>query len=250
MGDAIHDDVSVLAGVSGLQLVAGYVTGSPAIAWTAADWARFPGIPQATVDQGYTGSPVATAVVRDVEAGAWAAGSAVGTVPWTPARPTIYCSENSLPAVLAAGWHGCLWLAIPGWEPGDALPSAPGCTVVAVQNQPDVASAYDLSVVLDPTWPLEAVITNQESSMIIHSSDGAFYLLSGGRLHHITDPTSLACYQAAGLPSAGPVTAGEEAALLNDFPAGELTVTIPPVTIPAVEVTFPTFDVTGTIAPA
>lgn len=157
MGDAIADNVPALAQVSGLQLVAGYVTGTPDILWTAADWAEFPGLPQVTIDQGYTGSPVPSAIVRDVEEGAWTAANAVNMSDWTPVRPTIYCDQSDLTGVLAAGWQGDLWLAIPGWVTGQALPTAPGCTVVAVQNQPDAGNgAYDLSVVLDPYWPLEA----------------------------------------------------------------------------------------------
>jgi hypothetical protein len=159
MGDAIHDNVAALAAVPGLQLVAGYVTGSPDIIWTAADWDLFPSLPHVTIDQGYTGSPVASAIVRDVETGAWTPANAVATSPWTPARPTIYCNQSTLPAVLAAGWQGDLWLAIVGWATGDALPAAPGCTIVAVQNELDVGNAYDLSTVIDPYWPLEAPVT-------------------------------------------------------------------------------------------
>lgn len=159
MGDAIHDNVSALAAVPGLQVVAGYVTGSPDIVWTAADWARFPGIPHVAIDQGFTGAPVYSATVQDVETGAWAPASVPN---WqahcTAPRPTVYCNQSTLPAVLATGWRGNLWLAIPGWQTGNTLPSAPGCTVVAVQNQLSVANEYDLSVVLDSTWP-EAVVT-------------------------------------------------------------------------------------------
>jgi hypothetical protein len=155
MGDAIHANVPQLAAAAGIEMVAGYVTGSPEIAWTAADWALFPDVPHVTIDQGYTGSPVPTAVVRDVESGAWSAGSAVGSRPWTAARPTIYCNQSTLPSVLAAGWRGDLWLAIVGWQAGESLPDAPGCTIVAVQDALSVNGAYDLSTVLDPYWPAE-----------------------------------------------------------------------------------------------
>lgn len=161
MGDAIRDNVAALAAVPGLELVAGYVTGTPDIVWTPADWALFVGLPEVTIDQGYTGSPVASAIVRDVETGAWTPANAVTTSPWTPARPTIYCNQSTLPAVLAAGWQGDLWLAIVGWQPGQSLPAAPGCTVVAVQNQLDVAGTYDLSTVLDPTWPEDSMASVQ-----------------------------------------------------------------------------------------
>lgn len=149
MGDAIHANVASLP--AGLELVAGYVTGTPDIQWTSADWDRFPGIPHVTIDQGANGSPVPAATVRDVETGAWTPVAAVNQAPWTPARPTIYCNQSTLPAVLAAGWRGDLWLAIDGWQPGDALPNLGGCTLVAVQNT--FAANYDLSVVLDPSWP-------------------------------------------------------------------------------------------------
>jgi hypothetical protein len=159
MGDAIHVNVPTLAAVPGLDVIAGYVTGTPTIQWTAADFARFTQ-PIATIDQGATGSP-ATATVRDVETGAWTPAAAVDT-PWNvpPGQiPTIYCNQSNLPAILGAGYQGALWIAFPGWQPGQPLPSAPGCTFVAVQNQLDVANAYDLSEVLDPTWPLESPMT-------------------------------------------------------------------------------------------
>jgi hypothetical protein len=148
MGDATHSNVSKLP--AGLQLVAGYVTGSPDIKWTEADWDRLPGIPHVTIDQGFTGSPVADAIVRDVEPGAWTAAAAVDKSLWTPPRPTIYCNRNDLQGVLAAGWKGDLWLAIPEPEP-QMPPSVPGCTVVAVQFK--FVTNFDLSVVFDPYWP-------------------------------------------------------------------------------------------------
>jgi hypothetical protein len=238
MGDAIHDDVAALAAVAGsLQLVAGYVTGSPDIVWTSSDWAQFPGLVQVTIDQGFTGSPVEAAVVRDVEAGAWTASAAVDVSGWTAARPTIYCDQSTLPSVLADGWQGDLWLAIVGWVPGDSLPSAPGCTIVAVQNQEDVAGAYDLSVVLDPTWPGG----NTSMPLLINSASGNIYLLDGGRLHHVTDPPSVAIYQAAGVALTSPVDSGEEAQLLADFPPGNPAVTV--------NSTVPTLTITGTVAP-
>lgn len=160
MGDATHAGVPQLAAIRGrLQLAAGYDTGSPDIDWTPADWAQFPGIPHVTIDQGYTGSPNPAATVRDVEYGAWAPGQAVSRDGWNTPRPTIYCTLRetgygllTTPGVLADGWKGDLWLAIDSWQPGDPLPPAPGCTIVAIQN--DYSNpGYDLSVVLDPAWP-------------------------------------------------------------------------------------------------
>jgi hypothetical protein len=178
MGDATHDNVNTLAGVSGLQLVAGYVTGSPDVRWTESDFARFPGIPHVEIDQGFTGAPVYSATVQDVEAGAWSPNSVPN---WqahcTAPRPTVYCNQSTLPAVLATGWRGNLWLAVPGWREGQALPSPPGCTIVAVQNQLDVHTAYDLSTVLDPTWPSLAPVPAPEAEMIATAaySDGRLF---------------------------------------------------------------------------
>jgi hypothetical protein len=163
MGDAIHDNVPALAGVSGLQLVAGYATGTPDIQWTSADWATFSSLVEVTIDQGYTGSPVASAVVRDVETGAWSAGNAVDLTGWTPAGPTIYCNQSTLPSVVAAGWQGDLWLAILTSQPPSSPPvvNAPGCTVVAQQYAQGVGGAYDLSIVFDPVWPEVAAVEPQ-----------------------------------------------------------------------------------------
>jgi len=155
MGDATHDMVPQLAAIRGrLGLVAGYVTGTPDVQWTPDDWARFPSVPHVTIDQGYQSPPVTTATVRDVEQFAWTPAAAVDRSTWSPAvtRQTIYCNRSDLVTVLADGWRGDLWLAIPGWQPGQPLPPAPGCTVVAVQNDYTVP-AYDLSLVLDPDWP-------------------------------------------------------------------------------------------------
>jgi hypothetical protein len=157
MGDATHDNVPELAKVPGLQLVAGYDTGSPSIDWTSADWARFPGVPHVTIDQGFTGSPNLAANVRDVEPGAWAPGQAVDRSGWNVPRPTIYCNQSTLPSVLADGWKGDLWLAIPGHT--GPPPAVRDCVVVAIQddyNNP----AYDLSTVYDPYWPLETKAMN------------------------------------------------------------------------------------------
>jgi hypothetical protein len=188
MGDAIHDNVPALAQVPGLQLVAGYVTGSPDILWPAADWARFPGIQRVWIDQGFTYSPVPMATVRDVEPGAWLPQDAVKRAGWTAGRPTIYCDRNDLSregGVLQSGWRGDLWLAWPGWTAGTPLPTAPGCTYVAVQNQLGVGNAYDLSIVLDPFWPLEAPVSltayQPGSVSLLYSPDGKLNIVGTGQ---------------------------------------------------------------------
>jgi len=187
MGDAIHDNVAALARVPGLQLVGGYVTGSADILWTPADWALFPRQLHVTIDQGYTGSPVPTAIVRDVEPGAWTPAAAVNRNGWTAARPTIYCDRSDLSragGVLASGWRGDLWLAYPGWQPGQALPAAPGCNYVAVQNQLNVANAYDLSVVLDDTWPIGGTVLTawqRGSVQVLYSPAGQLQISGVGQ---------------------------------------------------------------------
>lgn len=161
MGDATHDNARILAGRP-LDLVAGYVTGTPDIRWQAPDWALFPGIPHVTIDQGFANSPVPSAIVRDFEQFAWTASWAnehIGNGLWTPERPTIYSAQDTLQGILDDGWRRDLWMALPGWQPGDPWPPVVaeairlGCTIVAVQNRQDVVNAYDISVVLDPHWP-------------------------------------------------------------------------------------------------
>jgi hypothetical protein len=152
MGDAIHDNVPALAAIKGeLQLAAGYVTGTPDIQWTSADWAEFAGLSLVTIDQGANGSPVPSADVRDVETGAWTPEAAVNLEGWTAAQPTIYCSLDTLPQVTAAGWRGAVWVADWTGSPPAEPPAGQGATVVAVQYAS--LADYDLSVVFDPNWP-------------------------------------------------------------------------------------------------
>jgi hypothetical protein len=151
MGDAIHVNVAALK-QAGTDMVAGYVTGTAEIQWTAADWALFAGTATVTIDQGANGSPVPTADVRDVETGAWTVEAAV-SAPWDAARPTIYCSLATLPQL--AGWAGDVWVADWTGTPPTSPPAVPaGMTCVAVQySDQGGGGAYDLSVVFDPAWP-------------------------------------------------------------------------------------------------
>lgn len=157
MWDATHDGVSSIP--VGGQLVGGYDTGSPDIQWVASDWAQFPYAVHVHIDQGFTGAPVYSATVQDVETGAYTPG---GVPAWqaacTAARPTVYCNRSTLPAVLATGWRGEIWLAWPGWTVTTPLPPLPaGCSIVAVQNYQ--GTSYDHSVVIDPTWPEPREVT-------------------------------------------------------------------------------------------
>lgn len=155
MGDATSSAAAALP--LGLDLIAGYDTGTSDIRWTAATWALHAGraVP-VHVDQGGPGAPVYSANVIDVETGAWSPADVPGWIArCTAPVPTVYCNRSTLAPVLATGYRGPFWLAFPGWQPGTPLPSLPaGCRFVAVQN--DFRAAYDLSAVLDPAWPLEA----------------------------------------------------------------------------------------------
>jgi hypothetical protein len=222
MADAIAVN-AINIPLSGLDLAAGYDTGTPGIKWTAADWARFTGITQVHIDQGYQSPPVTTSTVRDVEPGAWGVAAAVDLSTWATARPTIYCDQYDLTrpgGVLASGWHGDLWLAIPGWQPGQPLPATPGCTVVAVQNAlGDAHGTYDLSIVIDPAWP---ALPEGDSMPIAIGATGVteIYLLDGGKMSHIPDPASLLALTAAGVKQVT-VSPAALTQFLADFPPGQ-----------------------------
>jgi len=165
MGDATHANVAKLVHQN-TELNAGYVTGSPTVKWTDNDWDQFHPISRVTIDQGFTGSPVASAMVRDVEAGAWTPSDAIATL-WTAPRPTIYCSASTLPQLEAAGWRGDVWVA----DYVTIIPNAPypvpaGMRCVAWQWT-DLAQGgtVDLSVVFDPYWPQEAPMTNYDAQV-------------------------------------------------------------------------------------
>lgn len=153
--DAKHANIASIP--QDAEVVLGYDTGTSDIRWTAADWERFATSRKVHIDQGGPGSPVLSATVRDVETGAWIPEIAVrNTAGWNPDRPTIYCNRSDLPRVLAAGWRGDLWLAIPSIAPPSAPPVVRDCTVVAVQHR--FAGSYDRSVVFDPYWPRKAPV--------------------------------------------------------------------------------------------
>jgi hypothetical protein len=84
--------------------VAGYVTGSPDIQWTTADWARFPKASKVRIDQAPGGHAFATggAEVLDVENGAATIANAVAGVLERQKKneySTIYISQSNLTAL-------------------------------------------------------------------------------------------------------------------------------------------------------
>src|SRR5215469_8205772 len=160
MVDATHDGVPYIPQVG---MVAGYVTGSPDIAWTPSDWAHFPGKVLVTIDQGYTGAPRYDANVMDIETGAWSVGHVTDWMNHaTQARPTVYVNRGNEQAACAAAllsprFKGDVWLAYPGWDESMPLPMLPnGCNYVAVQNT--YSLHYDESVVFDNDWPAAPVV--------------------------------------------------------------------------------------------
>jgi hypothetical protein len=68
MIDAIHDNVSSIP--ANAPKVAGYVTGTADIEWTAADWARFATTAKIRINQWPDSDPLLGDVL-DVETGAW-----------------------------------------------------------------------------------------------------------------------------------------------------------------------------------
>lgn len=127
-----------------------YGTGSVDIPWTDAEKALFPADILVEIDQGGNMSPVPTAIVRDVEAGAWTVTRAVDKTGWNAERRTIYCDRSTIPSVVASGWDECIWLAWPGWQ-GEKLPDVGKATIIGVQDAFDVF--YDHTTFLDATWP-------------------------------------------------------------------------------------------------
>ena len=156
MLDVTHANAATVP-LDGVQLAALYDTGSPDIAATPADVARFVNarIPVVFIDQGYTGSPNLNACVRDCENGAWPIAKAAYRAGWTVQRPTLYLGyPDTAQAAYAAGWRGDVWLALDGWTSASPPPVPAGINVVAVQNR--YLTGYDLSVVYDSAWPLAA----------------------------------------------------------------------------------------------
>lgn len=161
MIDCTHANLPSVS-FAGSQLAAGYVTGSPDVQWTSDDWryAASLGLTPVTIDQGFTGSPVPTANVRDVESGAWTPQNAVNVAGWTAVRPTIYAARNDMGTVVSLGWKGDIWLAWPQDIPPSrdqvlaAYPQFKPANLVAVQWK--FRTGYDESIVYDAYWPSRA----------------------------------------------------------------------------------------------
>ena len=163
MIDCINANVNAVP-FTGAQLAAGYDTGSPDVRWSAASWQHVQqlGLVPVHIDQGYTGSPVATSNVRDVEVGAWSPQAAVNKAGWKAERPTIYAPRDDMTTVINLGWRDDIWLAWPLPDPPTkaevlaAFPLFGKANLIGVQYAQNVSNLYDQSVVYDPYWPHKA----------------------------------------------------------------------------------------------
>ena len=150
------------------QLCALYVTGSPDVKATPADFSYIIqlGLIAVTIDQGFTGSPVPNAIVRDIEAGAWPTDLIKDESNWHADRPTIYANRTDAQTLINEGWRKDMWVA---W-PNDHIPTKaeligdmPALAKVnLIGAQIGTTATYDHSVIFDPFWPgLPPVIGNE-----------------------------------------------------------------------------------------
>jgi hypothetical protein len=159
MFDTIHEFASIIP--ADAPKVAGYVTGSPGVRWTAEDWVRFSGV-KVGINQ-MPGSDPLLGDVFDVEPGAWTPAKAVQASRERWARGldvTLYCSQTDatelVNACMEAGvTSGNLWVA--NWF----LSEAEATDMVVHRHRPWPIQAvqwageapYSLSVTA-PGWPV------------------------------------------------------------------------------------------------
>jgi hypothetical protein len=194
--------------------VAGYVTGSADIQWTAAEWAMFPHSVHVTINQ-ENGSDAACDVY-DYETGAWTELDVVAKVKANAGQCTVYVNqanvESLTKALTAAGMqnHGVeLWLA--NWDLDKSEATALVGTfinefkVVAVQwaspsSNPDIIlpgstktlkqANCDLSVTLvgwpavvtPPAPPVDPPPVTETVSVTFTSTDGGKTFTVTGKL--------------------------------------------------------------------
>jgi hypothetical protein len=170
---------------SGLQMVAGYADGR--YDWTAAGWARFPGIPHVTID--VSGADL-DADVLDVETGD---ATPAGAYTWLKGKiargdpmPVVYCNRSTQPAVEQATReliHGRdYWFWIATLDGTASLPDMTG--VVAVQDKGAnlTGGHYDESIVYDDAWkpPAPAPEPPQRDYVVVELPDGASFKAVSG----------------------------------------------------------------------
>lgn len=139
--DATHQNVSRLP--KGSQ-AAGYTTGSASIAWTNADWARFPGAVRICQDLGATDT---TADVLDVESGAATPGDCPGWAKKATANyttnvrpgqrtPAIYTSASNVTTVANALVNGGVKSGVGLWVANWSLTEAQAIADVQAASGP------------------------------------------------------------------------------------------------------------------
>lgn len=146
--DAIHANIGAIP--TSATYVFGYVSGSPNIVWTQADFNKFPKAHIEYIDQG-NGTPWRRPTVIDIENGAHTPSDIHRLASMYPGVK-VYCNRSTIPDVYATGWRGNIWVAAPG---SDAITLAEaierefrGLKVIAVQDT--WTKNYDRSTILTP----------------------------------------------------------------------------------------------------
>lgn len=130
-----------------IELVAGYLTGTPGALWRG-QWENFPGKILVTIDQGGAGAPQYQANVMDVEPDCYRPKDIQAWMDKSTAlRPTVYCDRSDYPSVRKV-WAGPVWLAAPGVN---RVPDG-YVNIIGIQNVTS-GSGFDLSVIFDDYWP-------------------------------------------------------------------------------------------------
>lgn len=158
MYDGINSDAGTIAKeFPDAAMVAGYVNGK--FAWTESDWGHFP--KAVHVEISVTASADAGDVL-DVEADDATPDETEGWIRRRKAsgyaRPTIYCSRDTIPAVRKGtgeyllGRDYDIWVAdYTGTPHGVSAPGLPHAACVATQYES--LQDYDVSVVYHKGWP-------------------------------------------------------------------------------------------------
>lgn len=168
MYDATHANVPHIP--ADAEKVAGYITGTADVQWTAADWALFPHAGHVQIDQGFGSAAtsqhdVHVLKVIDSEPGAFSPAGAAQVVHDRVQAgikyTTIYCDRNDAPKMVPAlkavdphhpRWyigHVRLWLAAPGLTDAQAQAligtEVDGILCRAVQNRQIAGGTVDVS---------------------------------------------------------------------------------------------------------
>lgn len=164
MTRTMYDSVTATDIPADAEMVAGYVDRKKP--WTAADWARFPGVPHIRIATraSTTGNGVD---VLDVERGDATPAQAPGWINTQRAlgyhRPTIYCPASLRAQVVAAcdqngphlvaGRDYDLWIARYRASATTPPHNEPGAAATQYANADTSGGHYDLSLVADDGWP-------------------------------------------------------------------------------------------------